>query len=632
MRRLLAATALALFGALARAQSPVTTRDVPNLLPAGTAVEQFVVTADSQRTYYAPPSGGIWMYDRRTRTASRVSDVVAWDLALAPADDALVYTKAGETRRDQDVWLVSLLPTTGLTAGEARRLSSGSGDVPAISPDGKWVALARDDANGVGQSVVLVPVNGGSERVVAANLPSAVSAMRFTPDSKTLYFGVNPPVPFTCAESCLTGARESRPQATIRRVDVDGKSLETVVTVGSPFPGLSPDGRFLAFRDTGTSRRFVVSDAQGRDRRPFTPPPGANPHTWMGGSTLLTLASGQVRRLRTLSLPDGTPRVLFESAEFALEPAWLRDGRSVSLMRFTGLGCELKILNSDSSAQRSIVLSSNGGCVGASFTADQRWVVFMNFRPNDTPVIAAVEVATGQRKDLRTLADENAEWLLDNDVVLVTETAAADGGQRRASVWQVDLAGQATLLRAVTVEQGGSITLVDRTRALVMHSNREFRIVPLTGNGDERVLLPALSGFVYPRPTLSVDREWLALRVAPAGGDNTRLTTLELVRLDGTARHTVELPFIAEAGPSVTVLPNASGVVLAERRRQDQAPGVYLVDVATSKSTKLFTYTVGGRFPELAVSPDGRTLLYLSTETPPPSVKAIDVAALAAPR
>jgi len=241
-----------------------------------------------------------------------------------------------------------------------------------------------------------------------------------------------------------------------------------------------------------------------------------------------------------------------------------------------------------------------------------------------------VDVASGQTKELRTLQDDNPEWVLDNDVVLLTETANGDAAPRHASVWQIDLTGQATLLREIPTEPGATLTVLNRTRALVVRNNpAEVRVVPLTANGQERLLLSPGSGFIYPRPTLSTDRRWVLFRLAPTGGDNTRLTTLELVRISDDVHRRVELPFVAEAGPSVAVARDASAVIVAERRRQDQAPGVYRVDVGTSSATKLFTYSANGRSPEVALSADGRTLLYLMTETPPPAISAIDIAGIA---
>src|SRR5205823_4475569 len=178
------------------------------------------------------------------------------------------------------------------------QVSPHSADVPSISPDGKWIAFARDDSTGVGQSVVVVPIEGGDERVVASALPSSIGNIRWTPDGKTLYFGVNPPVPFTCAESCLSipGGNPQVP-GTIRRVSVTGGSVDVVATTGNPSPGLSPDGTKLVFGSTAGARQFVIADMSGHIIDMFTLTSTQTQQGWLGNSTLLTLATGTVRRL-----------------------------------------------------------------------------------------------------------------------------------------------------------------------------------------------------------------------------------------------------------------------------------------------------------------------------------------------
>jgi len=623
MRLLIVGAVASLLARTAEAQTPtVATREVRNVVPAAAAVEQFVMTPDSQRTYYRLATGGVWMYDRSTHATSQIIDAVAWDLALSPTKDLLAYTKVGDTRREQYVWSVPLSVATGLPSGKERKVSTRAGDVPSISPDGKRIAYARDDETGVGQTVVVVPVAGGSERAIAPAQPSGVSSIRWSPDGKTVYFGVNPPVPFTCAESCLTGAHESRPPSTIRRVGSTGGAVETIATVGLPGPGLSPDGKFVVFGDTGAPRRLIVADADGRRLKSFTLASPQTPVGWTGSSTLLTFATGQTRRLRTVTLSDGAQRVLFETNDFSLEPSWTPDGRSVAVNRFASAGCELTVMNADGSPQRTISLTKTNPCVNVSWTSDQRWVVFTHFRgPREKPVLMAVEVATGQSKELRTFADDNPQWVLDRDVVLLIESSRDSHGSRRA-IWQVDLAGNAKMLREIPVEDGGSVTVVDRDQAIVMQkASRDLRLIALA-SGAERTIAAVTSGFVSPHLSLSADRQWVGVL---AGADNTALTRLELVKLDQSARRTIDLPFSADAGGSFLVLSGGTGSVVGDRRAPDRPANVYFVNASANSTTKLFTYVVMGRPAELALSPDGRTVLYLLTEQLPPTISAIDV-------
>jgi hypothetical protein len=148
-------------------------------------------------------------------------------------------------------------------------------------------------------------------------------------------------------------------------------------------------------------------------------------------------------------------------------------------------------------------------------------------------------------------------------------------------------------------------------------------------SGEERRIAVATQGFVSPRPSLSADRQWVAFLVAPTGTDNTQLTRLELVKLDQTARRTIDLPFSADPFGNVLIVPGATGAVVADRRRPDQPASVYFVNASSNSTTKLFTYEMMmGRGAELALSPDGRTILSLLTEQLPPTISAIDIATI----
>ena len=623
--RSLAVVVIALhFAGSVGAQAPASAQQVRNLLPASTTVDQFVISADSQRTYYAPPTGGIVMFDHRSGATSSLTGDVAWGLVLSPSGDTIAYTKVGATRREQHVWYLPLSRATGLAAGKERRLSSTSSDMPAISPDGRWVAFARDDSTGVGQTVVVVPAAGGRERVLATSLPAGVSATRWAPDGKALYFGVNPPVPFTCAESCLTGARDLRPQATMRRVAATGGTAETIATVGSPVPGLSPDGRFLVYRDTGTARRFVVSDADGTRRGTFMLAATQTPHAWLGNSTLLSLTGGQTQRVRAIPISPamGDARTLYDGTNFVFAPAWSPDGRAASFIAFAATGCELRVAGNTDASARAIALGTLAGNCDPALTLDQRTVVFTGMRPNTSPVLIAKDIATGQTTDLRVLP-QGSSWVMDGDAALVTEIDDASGAGRRASVWQVSLTGTATLLREVPLPAGSALMVIDRSRALLVRSaTRDVRLLPLNADGEERALVTGGGAPLLPQPTFSADRRWVAFRVAPARGDTTRHTTLELARLDGGARKTLDVPFFVD---NVAVLPDAAGAIVVESRRTDQQPGVYLVDATTRLPTRLFTWAGIGPSPQISLSPDGRTLLARSTEALPPDVFALDI-------
>jgi len=282
-------------------QSPPEMRDLVDALPASTTrVDQFAMTADGKRAYFVNSSGEAWLYDRTRQTSARVAPGPLWDLNLSPSGTALAYTKGGDKRGEQYVWSIALDPSTGSASGAERRLSAHQGDVPSISPDGKFVAFARDDDTGVGQTIVVVPITGGNERVVTA-VPSSAANIRWTPDGKTLFIGVNPPVACVPEWSCLPLNQDLRqPPGTIRRVAVLGGEATIVTTTRGAAPGLSPDGTTLMFLDAGTTRKWVVANADGTPRETFVLAQADTPIGWLQPATVVIVANTG-NRMRTMS-------------------------------------------------------------------------------------------------------------------------------------------------------------------------------------------------------------------------------------------------------------------------------------------------------------------------------------------
>jgi hypothetical protein len=288
--------------------------------------------------------------------------------------------------------------------------------------------------------------------------------------------------------------------------------------------------------------------------------------------------------------------------------------------------CELRLAYADGTLRKAIALPDRGCGESAAWTADQRWVVYTQGLPPDRrPAIKAVEIATGQTKQLREGRPGELSWVLDSNVVVASEMSGA-GPQRKVSIWQIDLNGKAVLLREFPFAEppGSFVAPINRSMAMVMRAPRDFRLIRLDGSADERVVSPEQKGYVFPLPSFSTDNEWTVFRINPSGNDGARMNIAELVRTDGTARRTIELPFFAHVQSTPVILPGAKDLIVAERPAPGAIPGVFLVNVATGSVTRLFDYAPQGRFPEIVASPDGRSLLALSTEVLAPSASAMD--------
>jgi Tol biopolymer transport system component len=403
----------------------------------------------------------------------------------------------------------------------------------------------------------------------------------------------------------------------------------TVLAVGdTPWPGITPDATMLVYGDTARAGVFIVSDLNGRRLDSLSIPSAQLMQSWTGAATLLTSASGDVRRLGAVELASAEARTLFETADFSQEPVWAPDGRAVAFLRSASDGCYLSTRASDGSAPRDVKLP-DGGCAFPALAADQRTLVFRHVRDTGSPMLTAVDMTTGRATELQDLAGSGTRWTLDSLLVVVVELADTSSLNRVATIWHVSLAGERTRAYQLSLDPNTIVFPVDRSRVLLSRTTpRDFRLLNLA-DGAERVVLPPQTGFVAVDPSISPDRRWAAFRINPNGADNRTMNLLELVQLDGSERHTLQLPFSAEAGRNnPTIVLGGKGVVVVERRQPEQASGIFLVDVETRAVTRLMDAAPVGRIPEIVTSPDGGSLLFLVTTVLPTRVSAWDFSPL----
>ena len=124
-------------------------------------------------------------------------------------------------------------------------------------------------------------------------------------------------------------------------------------------------------------------------------------------------------------------------------------------------------------------------------------------------------------------------------------------------------------------------------------------------------LITADSGYIS-GPVFSRDEKWVAFRRNPAANDNSAMTLLEVMRIDGSERTQVKLPFNAAAfDNNPEFLPGAKEVIVTEDGRGTDSPGTYRVTIATGEVKRLATVSwETRRQPQVSVSPDGTRLLF----------------------
>src|SRR5262249_36301134 len=143
-----------------------------------------------------------------------------------------------------------------------------------------------------------------------------------------------------------TPSRFAEPRE-IRTVPLAGGTSKVVARVNSGFPGLSPDGSVIVFKDTGMSNQYVFADPTGRQLATYTPPRGGSIDGWLGSSAVIVSNGGTPWRLHAYSIADGRSRILLDTLSGMAAPAWSPDGKRITLGIGNGLRFGLAVMNAD---------------------------------------------------------------------------------------------------------------------------------------------------------------------------------------------------------------------------------------------------------------------------------------------
>lgn len=253
-----------------------------------------------------------------------------------------------------------------ITAGEPNtqiRLSSGGGYVPRPSPDGRYVAFARQIPNGTlnyrghsfGPRTALVVRNleSGEERVVMDPIESdraeggggeILPGYAWSRDGASIFLTQGGRLRRL---DVATGAVNTIPFSAPVRREISEQAFGPFRITDDPFLSvfhrwqtLSPDGQRLAFQAVGRIWIMELPDGVPRRLTPESFEPFEHAPTWSpdGAEVAFTSSDERARgHLWTASVTGGEPRQLSRTEGEYLHPAWEPTGSQILVVRGSGV-------------------------------------------------------------------------------------------------------------------------------------------------------------------------------------------------------------------------------------------------------------------------------------------------------
>jgi Tol biopolymer transport system component len=572
------------------------------------------VSPDGRRIYFAQDTLQFYMYDRTTRRLSPVlGNMPGIDatLAVSPAGDRLAFARRAEGGGEHQLWIVSLDPNTGLPNATPRRVSVLAAVGAAFSPDGKSIAFATPTAaSKTSMNVVVVPANGGPERVIAENQGDIWPIMWYKPDS--ISYGSSFDETKTSLKSGLF------------RVGVSGGKPQFVMRTAAwgNLPGLSRDGRFIAAADP-TWDSIIVATASGKRLSVYVPDHGeGTPDVWSVGSTSIGWRSRATRALHVVDLTGEQERTIGDTAEL-FNPVWSQDGKRLAMLQYNPGA----IVVSDVAAgtHRSIPLERVPSKTWAiHWSPDGRFLAYHDGHRG----INLLDPATSKVWLLAANSSQgpSPRWRGDSRAVLygVSDPDESTDSIKKIEIHEVTTDGRDRLLRSIQAQCNGGLfcgKIIDDSLVSTW-INGEYRVTNFRTGATPRLVYKR-DGMGQPVPTFSSNGRWMAVRHQSA---KDQRWTIELMHPDGSSHRSVPLSFrVSSGGANPWISDDGSQLIVASpecvdgstRCNQHAAPNrgaavFYRVDVATGNATAIAPVPGLTRgFEDMMISNDGRSLVYL---------------------
>ena len=507
-----------------------------------------------------------------------------FDPALSPSGDRLAFAWGGPDGRNVDVYVKQDGAETPLrlTSDPAREFS------PAWSPDGREVAFVRI---GTEREVVVVPAIGGSERRLVSFGERDVAAVAWSPDGTTLAVSAQteaggPFVLFLLSTETLQLRQLTTPPPAHR---------------GDGVPAFSPNGDRLAFVRSaadGAADLFVTSVQGGEPERLTYDERDVTGLDWTPDGQAIVFASDRAEGAGLWRVPagGGTPERIMTAG----------DGRNISAPTLAQHGRRLAFEQRSSDAN--IWAIRPGRYERVPLVQSSRWESNPQFAP-DGARIAFASDRSGSPEVWLSDADGANPFQLTSfgGAAVSTPRWSPDGGrlafdartEEGADVYVIDAAGGQP--RRLTQDPADDLapSWSQDSTTVYFSSNRTGRweVWQLPADGGRPARVTFRGGY---NAIESPDGRFLYYaKKGEPGLWRTGLLGDETETLVLGALEPFDWGNWALTGDGIYFI-----------RREEGGPTIRFYSFLTGRSSALATLADVPEHPSLAVSPDGRTLLY----------------------
>ncbi len=491
------------------------------------------------------------------------------------------------------------------TDGPPLRLTTApeNDSTPCWTPDGKYVTFVRERPDGK-FDVRRVPASGGPEQKLAETF----TAPAWSPDGKTL---------------AVSGSPESAQDKGIFLVTPEtgqyARLTKPEPTMGDTYPRFSPDGKMVAFiRNFGPSANdvFVVPASGGVLRQLTFEKSRLFGLAWTGDSRELVFSAIRriTRGLWRISVAGGTPTRVAVNGQNPINPDISRQGNKLTFTEYSndsnlwlyqGAGFAGREVPGKFGAPVRLPTSSLYEDHSPAFSPDGQTIVFASERTGVQELwMCDAEGKTATRQLTRAGSAGSPRWSYDGKWIAFDSTADGDG-----NVYVMSAAGESSWPRLTFEKSSENLPAWSRDGQWVyFRSNRTgknqiYKMPTAGGEAKQITVNGGYEGFESSDGKLfyySKGRGTYGIYSVPANGGEEKL-----------------VPELKDAGYWRSWAVVNEGICFPVKKSESEW-AIQFFSFATRRTTPVVTLSQAPLWwmPGLAMSPDGRRLLFAQLEHP----------------